>query len=127
MDSIKLVNEWKYSNILIYDIIKKPVQLGGFVIESVYIMESSFVQNNRELRGIIKIKKNELYFTLILHKISNISIYEFQTLNSITISIENGEKSLVFLSRVNDVVVFYIEFEGCSINFNNNTYVDIYD
>lgn len=57
MDSIKLVNEWKYSNILIYDIIKKPVQLGGFFIENVYIMESSFVQNNRELRGIIKIKK----------------------------------------------------------------------
>lgn len=127
MDSIKLVNEWKESNKLIYDIIKKPVQLGGFDIENVYIRESTFIQNNGELQGIIKIQKNELYFALILHKISNISIYDFQTLNSTTISIENGEKNLVFLSRFNDDDVFYIEFEGGSLNIDNNNSVDIYD
>lgn len=36
-------------------------------------------------------------------------------------------KNLVFLSKVIDDVVFYIEFEGSSINIDNNTFVDIYD
>lgn len=90
-------------------------------------MESSFIQNNGELQGIIKIQKNELYYEFILHKISNINIYDFQKLNSVTISVNNGENNLVFLSKNNDDVVFKIDFEGGSISIDNNISVDIYD
>lgn len=130
MDSIKLTNEWKNDLELkvLYDIIKKPVQLGGFDIEHVYIKESIFNENNEHLQGRIKIEKNDLCLELILNNITYvnifdcqeyINIFEYQELKDVTISIENGENDLVFLVKNINGIVISISFSGGSFNINN--------
>ena len=121
MDSIKLTNEWKNDLELkvLYDIIKKPVQLGGFDIEHVYVKESIFNENNEHLQGIIKIEKNDLCLELILNKVTNINIFDYQELKDVTISIENGENDLVFLVKNINGIVISISFIGGSFCLNN--------
>ena len=117
MDSIKLINEWKNNPEfkVLYDIIKQPIEAGGFDIEHVYLRESTFNNNNDQLQGIIKIHQNDLAIELILNKVTDINILDYQTLNDVTISIENGENNLVFLVKViNDIVV--------SVNFNDGIF-----
>lgn len=117
MDSIKLINEWKNNPefIVLYDIIKQPIEAGGFDIEHVYLRESTFNNNNDQLQGIIKIHQNDLAIELILNKVTDINILDYQTLNDVTISIENGENNLVFLVKViNDIVI--------SVNFNDGIF-----
>ena len=117
MDSIKLINEWKNNPEfkVLYDIIKQPIGAGGFDIEHVYLRESTFNNNNDLLQGIIKIHQNDLAIELILNKVTDINILDYQTLNDVTISIENGENNLVFLVKViNDIVV--------SVNFNDGIF-----
>ena len=117
MDSIKLINEWKNNPEfkVLYDIIKQPIEAGGFDIEHVYLRESTFNNNNDLLQGIIKIHQNDLAIELILNKVTDINILDYQTLNDVTISIENGENNLVFLVKViNDIVV--------SVNFNDGIF-----
>ena len=117
MDSIKLINEWKNNPefIVLYDIIKQPIEAGGFDIEHVYLRESTFNNNNDQLQGIIKIHQNDLAIELILNKVTDINILDYQTLNDVTISIENGENNLVFLVKViNDIVI--------SVNFNDGMF-----
>ena len=113
MDSIKLINEWKNNPEfkVLYDIIKQPIEAGGFDIEHVYLRESTFNKNNDQLQGIIKIHQNDLAIELILNKVTDINILDYQTLNDVSISIENGENNLVFLVKeINDIVI--------SVNFN---------
>lgn len=117
MDSIKLINEWKNNPEfkVLYDIIKQPIEAGGFDIEHVYLRESTFNNNNDQLQGIIKIHQNDLAIELILNKVTDINILDYQTLNDVTISIENGENNLVFLVKVfNDIVI--------SVNFNDGIF-----
>lgn len=117
MDSIKLINEWKNNPKfkVLYDIIKQPIEAGGFDIEHVYLRESTFNNNNDQLQGIIKIHQNDLAIELILNKVTDINILDYQTLNDVTISIENGENNLVFLVKViNDIVI--------SVNFNDGIF-----
>lgn len=117
MDSIKLINEWKNNPEfkVLYDIIKQPIEAGGFDIEHVYLRESTFNNNNDQLQGIIKIHQNDLTIELILNKVTDINILDYQTLNDVTISIENGENNLVFLVKViNDIVI--------SVNFNDGIF-----
>ena len=121
MNSIKLTNEWKNDLELkvLYDIIKKPVQLGGFDIEHVYVKESIFNENNEHLQGIIKIEKNDLCLELILNKITNINVFDYQELKDVTISIENGENDLVFLVKISNDIIVSISFLNGSFNINN--------
>ena len=117
MDSIKLINEWKNNPEfkVLYYIIKQPIEAGGFDIEHVYLRESTFNNNNDLLQGIIKIHQNDLAIELILNKVTDINILDYQTLNDVTISIENGENNLVFLVKViNDIVI--------SVNFNDGIF-----
>ena len=117
MDSIKLINEWKNNPEfkVLYDIIKQPIEVGGFDIEHVYLRESTFNNNNDQLQGIIKIHQNDLAIELILNKVTDINILDYQTLNDVTISIENGENNLVFLVKeINDIVI--------SVNFNDGIF-----
>lgn len=117
MDSIKLINELKNNPEfkVLYDIIKQPIEAGGFDIEHVYLRESTFNNNNDQLQGIIKIHQNDLAIELILNKVTDINILDYQTLNDVTISIENGENNLVFLVKViNDIVI--------SVNFNDGIF-----
>lgn len=117
MDSIKLINEWKNNPEfkVLYDIIKQPIEAGGFDIEHVCLRESTFNNNNDQLQGIIKIHQNDLAIELILNKVTDINILDYQTLNDVTISIENGENNLVFLVKVfNDIVI--------SVNFNDGKF-----
>lgn len=117
MDSIKLINEWKNNPEfkVLYDIIKQPIEAGGFDIEHVYLRESTFNNNNDQLQGIIKIHQNDLAIELILNKVTDINILDYQTLNDVTISIENGENNLVFLVKeINDIVI--------SVNFNDGIF-----
>ena len=117
MDSIKLINEWKNNPKfkVLYDIIKQPIEAGGFDIEHVYLRESTFNNNNDQLQGIIKIHQNDLAIELILNKVTDINILDYQTLNDVTISIENGENNLVFLVKeINDIVI--------SVNFNDGIF-----
>lgn len=117
MDSIKLINEWKNNPEfkVLYDIVKQPIEAGGFDIEHVYLRESTFNNNNDQLQGIIKIHQNDLAIELILNKVTNINILDYQTLNDVTISIENGENNLVFLVKeINDIVI--------SVNFNDGIF-----
>lgn len=117
MDSIKLINEWKNDPEfkVLYDIIKQPIEAGGFDIEHVYLRESTFNNNNDQLQGIIKIHQNDLAIELILNKVTDINILDYQTLNDVTISIENGENNLVFLVKeINDIVI--------SVNFNDGIF-----
>lgn len=117
MDSIKLINEWKNNPEfkVLYDIIKQPIEAGGFDIEHVYLRDSIFNNNNDQLQGIIKIHQNDLAIELILNKVTDINILDYQTLNDVTISIENGENNLVFLVKViNDIVI--------SVNFNDGIF-----
>ena len=117
MDSIKLINEWKNNPEfkVLYDIIKQPIEAGGFDIEHVYLRESTLNNNNDQLQGIIKIHQNDLAIELILNKVTDINILDYQTLNDVTISIENGENNLVFLVKeINDIVI--------SVNFNDGIF-----
>ena len=121
MDSIKLINEWKNNPEfkVLYDIIKQPIEAGGFDIEHVYLRESTFNNNNDQLQGIIKIHQNDLAIELILNKVTDINILDYQTLNDVTISIENGENNLVFLVKVINDIVISVNFKDGIFKINN--------
>ena len=121
MDSIKLINELKNNSEfkLLYNMVKKPVELGGFDIENVYVIETLFDKNGEYLQCKIKIEKNDSFFELVLNKVECINIYDYRELKNVTISIENGESDLVFLVKIAKDIVIDIKFNSGEININN--------
>lgn len=121
MDSIKLINELKNNSEfkLLYNMVKKPVELGGFDIENVYVIETLFDKNGEYLQCKIKIEKNDSFFELVLNKVECINIYDYRELKNVTISIENGESDLVFLVKIAKDIVIDIKFDSGEININN--------
>ena len=121
MNSIKLIADLKNNSEfkLLYDIVKKPVELGGFDIENVYVIETLFDKKGEYLQGKIKVEKNDSFFEVLLNKVECINIYDYRELKNVTISIENGESDLVFLVKIAKDIVIDIKFNSGEININN--------
>lgn len=120
MDSKKFINELSKSPNykVIYDIIKKPVEMGGFDIENANVIETLFNKNKEHFQGKIRIRKKDFSFDLILNKVESINIFSYEKLNDVTISIENGENDLVFLIKNGDEIVINVEFDDGEFNFD---------
>lgn len=122
MDTIKLTNEWKEQKETkwIYDLIRKPIELGGLDIENVNVIKTSTTKTeDSSINAVLNCRKDKLSFDINLLGVNEIYGNEL-SYSDVLLSIENGTNELVLLIRKEEILM-HIRFQSGSFKLKNKS------
>ena len=122
MDTIKLTNTWKEQKETkwIYDLLTKPICLGGLDIENVNVTKISTIKADGDsINAILNCQKDDTIFTINLYGVDEVYNKE-SSYSNVLLSIENGSNKLVLLIKEQETLM-HIQFKSGSFKLDNNS------